>query len=107
MFYLILGWMVLVSIFGIRSSLLTLKLIRYIRENHPELAKEFGCSKEQRWYKGLKFNNVLYKKQDINDTILIQLKNKARNAQTCVYILMLFLICAMLFLVVIAFLFRH
>ncbi len=75
-------------ILGIRGAYLALKLMRYLRNNYPEKAKEFGCP-EGGWYNGFKFSNALYKEHDISDPYFLSLKTKAKNTQTWAILLLL------------------
>jgi hypothetical protein len=73
--------MAILFVLVMRTIYLQFKLIKYLRRNHPEKTKDFGCPLGG-WINGFKFGNALYKKHDIEDPDFVCLKNKAKNAQT-------------------------
>jgi len=86
--YFFLTNILILFLLGIRGAYLDFKLMRYLRNNYPEKAREFGCPKGG-WYNGFKFGNALYKEHDILDPYFLSLKTKAKNTQTLTILLLL------------------
>jgi len=79
---------IILFVLGIRGAHLASKLMRYLRNDYPEKAMEFGCPKKG-WYNGFKFCNALCKEHDIPDPYFTSLKTKAKNTQTLAILLLL------------------
>jgi len=87
--YFFLTNILVLFILGIRGAYLDYKLMRYLQNNYPEKAREFGCPLDG-WFNGFKFSNALCKKHDIDkDPEFLLLKTKARNTQTLAILLLL------------------
>ena len=79
---------IILFLLAVRGAYLALKLMRYLQNNYPEKAMEFGCPKGG-WYNGFKFCNALCKEHDISDPYFLSLKTKAKNTQTLTILLLL------------------
>ena len=76
--YLILIYILIILVLGIRSVYLSFKLSSYININLPDKAKELEHAAPH----SLKFRRLVYKKDDIDDPRYIRLRKKSQSAET-------------------------
>jgi len=98
--YFFLFYVFALFLLGIRGAYLDFKLMRYLQNNYPQKAREFGCPKGG-WYNGFKFNQALRKEHNISDPHFIRLKNQAKNIQTWMIVAFLLLLAFFLILILV------
>lgn len=83
--YFLIPFILLLAILRGRAGHLEYKVRKYLQKNHPENAGEFGCEKGG-WFNEFKLIWSFYKKDIVEDPEFTRLKNKAKNALTCVFL---------------------
>jgi len=87
--YFLLVFIPVLAVLRGRAGVMEYKLRRYIHENCPEKAKEYGCEKNG-WFNEFKLVLALYKKESIQDPDFIRLRNKARSAHSLGLLVLVF-----------------
>ncbi|NIP24139.1 MAG: hypothetical protein GWN67_08125 [Phycisphaerae bacterium] len=83
--YFLIPFVLLLAILRIRAGQLESRIRTYIKKNHPDKAGEFSSPK------GILFDEFklvwsLYKEDHIQDPEFMRLKNKARKAETYMFL---------------------
>ena len=70
-----------------RAGVMEFRVKKYIQENCPEKAKDYGCEKDG-WFNEFKLVWALYKNKSIQDPDFIRLRDKAKSAQSLGFLML-------------------